>query len=154
MRHPLTYHPAVRVRPCVFFCARAQVAVDFSRLCAERGCGKNASAGAPGGRAGEVDHAAAKLLDGRASRHVGLALHRLVTADVLIMSRSALSYAAAMLTNGTVFFPSCWLEHRRALPSWRMWPCCPAPEGQPKAGRCKGDTWKRTWKDMRRLKYS
>ena len=90
---------------------------------------------------------------GAATRHVGLALHRLVTADVLIMSRSALSYAAAMLTNGSVLFPSCWLQHRRVLPTWRVFPCCADPNEQPRAGRCKGDTWKRTWKDLRRLKY-
>ena len=118
------------------------VAVDFSRLCGEKGCART-----------RTNESAGVAMAGADTRDVGQALHRLVTADVLVMSRSALSYAAAMLTNGTVFFPSCWLEHRRVLPTWRIWPCCPTPSEQPKAGRCAGDSWKKTWKDLRRLKY-
>lgn len=126
---------------------RGDVAVDFSHL-ARNGtanCGSKTAERCRAQRSADPRDAAA------------LALHRLATADVLVMSRSALSYAAAMLSNGTVFFPSCWVEHRRVLPSWRIWPCCADPTEQPRAGRCKGDAndrrRKTTWRLMGSLHY-
>ena len=116
------------------------VAVDFSRYAANATSARRAPEGAaPAGGAPALRGGGGEPLN------VGLALHRLVTADVLVMSRSALSYAAAMLSNGTVLFPSCWLQHRRPLPDWVVWPCCPNPEEQPRAGKCKGEAG-RTWK--------
>ena len=117
------------------------VAVDFSRYAANATSARRA----PEGAAPRAGGAPALRDGGGEPLNVGLALHRLVTADVLVMSRSALSYAAAMLSNGTVLFPSCWLQHRRPLPDWVVWPCCPNPEEQPRAGKCKGEAG-RTWK--------
>ena len=70
--------------------------------------------------------------------------HRMVTADVLVMSRSALSMAAALLSNGTVVFPRCWREFRRPLPSWRLLDCCANASEAVKGANCvqEGRRWK------------
>jgi hypothetical protein len=62
------------------------------------------------------------VVDYSRNESLALAFHRMVTADVLVMSRSSLSMAAALLSNGTILFPSCWHD-RRPLPHWRLWPC-------------------------------
>ena len=78
-----------------------------------------------------------------------LAFHRMVTADYLVMSRSALSMAAALLTNATVLFPACWREFRRPLPNWRMWDCCTDPSEVPKGGNCQSEGARRKWPQYR-----
>ena len=75
---------------------------------------------------------------------LGLAFHRMVTADVLVLSRSALSMAAALLSNGTVFFPRCWLEFRRPLPHWRLWDCCANASELVKGANCNSES--RAWR--------
>ena len=62
------------------------------------------------------------VVDYSRNESLALAFHRMVDADVLVMSRSSLSMAAALLSNGTVLFPACWRD-RRPLPHWRLWPC-------------------------------
>lgn len=53
-----------------------------------------------------------------------LAFHRMVAADVLIMSRSSLSMAAGLLSNATtVLFPSCFSDTRLPLPHWHLIRC-------------------------------
>ena len=79
---------------------------------------------------------------------LGVSFHRMVTADVLVMGRSSLSMAAALLSNGTVYFPRCWDQHRRPLPHWRLLDCCADPHEVPRGGDCAGDPpgeakWKR-----------
>ena len=64
---------------------------------------------------------AAVKIDYATSTPLVLAFHRLVTADALIMSMSALSMAAALLNDGIVVFPSCYF--RRPLPNWRVREC-------------------------------
>jgi len=61
---------------------------------------------------------------GGKARAVGLAFHRMVTADVLVMSISSLSEAAAFMRapGAPVYFPDCWTR-RRALPEWRPYAC-------------------------------
>lgn len=61
---------------------------------------------------------------GGKARAVGLAFHRMVTADVLVMSISSLSEAAAFMRapGAPVYFPDCW-SRRRALPEWRPYAC-------------------------------
>ena len=75
---------------------------------------------------------------------LGLAFHRMVTADVLVLSRSALSMAAALLSNGTVLFPRCWLEFRRPLPHWRLWDCCANASELVKGANCVSES--RAWR--------
>lgn len=75
---------------------------------------------------------------------LGLSFHRMVTADVLVMGRSSLSMAAALLTNGTVYFPRCWDQWRRPLPHWRLLDCCADPQAVPRGGDCAGEAkWRR-----------
>lgn len=65
------------------------------------------------------------VVDYAKSTPLTLAFHRMATADVLIMSKSALSMTAAMLNaNGTVIFPSC--HFRRPLAHWRLRDCAPS----------------------------
>ena len=54
---------------------------------------------------------------------LALAFQRMVSADVLVIARSSLSMAAALLNNGSVWFPSCFMAHRRPLPHWRVRSC-------------------------------
>ena len=76
----------------------------------------------------------------------GLAFHRLVSADYLVMSRSALSMAAALLSNGTVIFPKCWREFRRPMPHWRLLDCCANASEVVKGANCvsEGRRWRLT----------
>lgn len=75
---------------------------------------------------------------------LGLAFHRMVTANYLVMARSALSMAAALLSNGTVFFPRCWLGFRRPLPHWRLLDCCANASEAVKGANCvtEGRQWR------------
>lgn len=50
-------------------------------------------------------------------------LHNLVSSSILVMSRSSLSMAAALLSEGTVIFPRCYQTVKRPLPEWRLLPC-------------------------------
>ena len=92
-----------------------------------------------------IDHS--KYFLGEASQRSSLVLtvHRLVTADYLIMSRSALSMVAALLSEGSVFFPACWTQFRRPLPSWRLWPCCANETELVKGGNCQSEGRKARW---------
>lgn len=83
-------------------------------------------------------------VDSRTS--LGLAFHRMVTADVLVMSRSALSMAAALLSNGTIVFPKCWEQFRRPLPHWRLLDCCANASEAVKGANClqEGRKWRLT----------
>lgn len=48
-----------------------------------------------------------------------VSFHDLASADVLVMAKSGVSYAAALLSGGTVFYQPFWM---RALSSWRVLP--------------------------------
>ena len=61
------------------------------------------------------------VVDWAANTSLSLAFHRMVVGDVLIMSRSSLSNAAALLSNGVIYFPTCW--NRRPMPHWRQLSC-------------------------------
>ena len=63
------------------------------------------------------------VVDWAANTSLSLAFHRMVISDVLIMSRSSLSNAAALLSDGIVYFPLCWASDRRPMPHWRQLPC-------------------------------
>lgn len=63
------------------------------------------------------------IVDWAANTSLSLAFHRMVISDVLVMSRSSLSNAAALLSDGIVYFPSCWASDRRPMPHWRLLPC-------------------------------
>ena len=63
------------------------------------------------------------VVDYRHETPLPLAFHMMVMADAFVMSRSSLSMAAALLSNGTVAFPDCWARARRPLPSWRRVGC-------------------------------
>ena len=63
------------------------------------------------------------VVDWAANTSLSLAFHRMVISDVLVMSRSSLSNAAALLSDGIVYFPSCWASDRRPMPHWRLLPC-------------------------------
>ena len=67
--------------------------------------------------------AVAGVVDYAQNTSLQLAFHRMVLADVLVMSRSSLSNAAALLSNGTIYFPACWASGRRPMPHWRLLPC-------------------------------
>ena len=54
-----------------------------------------------------------------------LAFYRMVTADALVMSKSSLSMAAAVLSTCTIVFPKCYRTMRRPLPHWRSMECSP-----------------------------
>lgn len=76
---------------------------------------------------------------------LSLSFHRMVSADYFVMSRSALSVAAALLSQGTVLFPACWKEHRRPLASWRLWPCCADEAELPKGSSCFSEGNRAKW---------
>ena len=78
---------------------------------------------------------------------LSVAYHRLVSADALVMSRSALSMAAALISRGLVLFPRCWQEYRRPLPEWRMWDCCEKADELPKGGNCFSEGRRKRWKE-------
>ena len=63
------------------------------------------------------------VIDWAANTSLSLAFHRMVISDVLVMSRSSLSNAAALLSDGIVYFPLCWASDRRPMPHWRQLPC-------------------------------
>merc|ERR1712194_341643 len=63
------------------------------------------------------------VVDWAANTSLSLAFHRMVISDVLVMSRSSLSNAAALLSDGIVYFPLCWASDRRPMPHWRQLPC-------------------------------
>jgi hypothetical protein len=83
---------------------------------------------------------------------LGVSFHRMVTANVLVMGRSSLSMAAALLSNGTVYFPRCWDQHRRPLPHWRLLDCCADPHDVPRGGDCAGEAkWKRRKRNAQKI---
>jgi hypothetical protein len=65
------------------------------------------------------------VVDYAKNTSLNLTFHRMVSADVLVMSASSLSMAAALLRHrqGVVLFPECYKDIRRPLPSWRLWRC-------------------------------
>tara|TARA_B110001452_G_scaffold152919_1_gene127240 strand:- start:149 stop:1267 length:1119 start_codon:yes stop_codon:yes gene_type:complete len=65
-------------------------------------------------------------VDFRAGSSLQHTFHRMVAAHVLVMSRSSLSMAAGLLSNGTVLYPKCYANVRRPLPHWRLLDCPPA----------------------------
>lgn len=75
------------------------------------------------------------IVDTRAETPLPLAFHRMVTADVVVLARSSLSMAAALLSNGTAVFPECFLTARRPLPHWLVARCpCPASDKEQRCG--------------------
>ena len=67
-----------------------------------------------------------------------LVFRRLVSASVLVMSRTSLAIAAALLSEGSVIFPRCYQTVRRPLPQWRLLPCKdPDPTAKPSMCRRK-----------------
>ena len=83
------------------------------------------------------------VVDAAVNSSVALSFHRMVVADVLVMSRSSLSQAAGLLrtaaamryesrwesaawesrTSQITLFPGCWRSDRRRHPAWRDYPC-------------------------------
>lgn len=64
-----------------------------------------------------------------------LVFHRMVSASTLVMARSSLSMAAALLSDGSVIFPRCYQAAKRPLPQWRVLPCS-RPKDAPRVPEC------------------
>lgn len=63
------------------------------------------------------------IVDWRDTTPLRLAFHHMVSASFLVMARSSLSMAAALLTKGVVIFPRCYRSVKRPLPEWRQLKC-------------------------------
>ena len=65
------------------------------------------------------------VMDDRNSSSLSLAFHRMVSADMLVLSRSSLSMAAALVRehDESVLYPACYRFVRRPLPKWTMLEC-------------------------------
>ena len=62
------------------------------------------------------------VIDGSKSSPLELAIHRMITADALIMSRSSLSISMALIGNQSIVIqPDCW--DRTSLPHWTKKSC-------------------------------
>lgn len=62
------------------------------------------------------------VIDDAANTSLALAIHRMITADAFIMSRSSLSMSMALIGNqSTIIYPDCY--HRTPLPHWIRAPC-------------------------------
>ena len=62
------------------------------------------------------------VIDGGKSTSLAMAIHRMITADAFIMSRSSLSMSMALIGNqSTIILPDCY--ERTSLPHWIRAPC-------------------------------